>query len=314
VRVVDAATAGPLDVSLAGGPVLAAGLAFPGAGGWSEVPAGADGVRVATAGGRPADVPVDLAAGSVTTLLVLDRPGGGLTLRPVLDAGGASVVPTGPVQAGGGGMADGSPAAALALGGAGALLVGVRPLRRVLAVVVLAGGTLAIPGPSHSSPAPAAHPVVVAAATARRTAVPVRLQIPTAGVDTALPAIGVDDTGALVPPADVATAGWFAEGAVPGEAGPAVIAGHVDSVRGPGVFFRLRTVAPGDQVLVTRADGSVVRFTVTRVARYPKAAFPTEAVYGPTPDAELRLVTCGGAFDRAARSYVDDVVVFARAA
>jgi hypothetical protein len=92
-----------------------------------------------------------------------------------------------------------------------------------------------------------------------------------------------------------------------------VIAGHVDSVTGPGVFFRLRTLVPGDPVVVTRADGSVVRFAVTRVERFAKAAFPTAAVYGPTPDPQLRLVTCGGAFDRAARSYVDDVVVFAHA-
>jgi sortase (surface protein transpeptidase) len=86
----------------------------------------------------------------------------------------------------------------------------------------------------------------------------------------------------------------------------------VDSVSGPGVFFRLGQLSPGDPVLVTRTDGSVVRFAVTRVERYPKTAFPTAEVYRPTGDPELRLVTCGGAFDRAARSYVDDVVVFAR--
>jgi hypothetical protein len=271
-------------------------------------------VRVGTAGSPPADVPVNLPAGSVTTLLVLDRPGGGLTLRPVLDAGGTSVVPTGPVQAGGGGTAGGSPLAALALIGWAALVVGAGPLRRVLAVVVLAGGALVLPAAAHSSSTPARHatPVVVAAAPAGRAAAPVRLQIPTAGVDTALPAIGVDGSGALVPPAAVGTAGWFAQGAAPGDAGPSVIAGHVDSVAGPGVFFRLRTVAVGDPVLVTRADGSVVRFTVSQVARYPKTAFPTAAVYGPTPDAQLRLVTCGGAFDRAAHSYLDDIVVFAR--
>jgi sortase (surface protein transpeptidase) len=93
-----------------------------------------------------------------------------------------------------------------------------------------------------------------------------------------------------------------------------VIAGHVDSADRPGAFFPLRAVVPGDPIRVTRADGSVVRFVVTRVARFPKSAFPTAEVYGTTPDAELRLVTCGGAFDRAARSYVDNVVVFARAA
>jgi hypothetical protein len=90
-----------------------------------------------------------------------------------------------------------------------------------------------------------------------------------------------------------------------------VITGHVDSVAGPAVFFRLRDVAVGDPVSVVRADGTTARFTVTRVARYPKAAFPAAEVYAPTPGAELRLITCGGAFDRAARSYLDDVVVYA---
>ena len=235
----------------------------------------------------PADVPVDVAAGSVMTLLVLDRPDGGLTLRPVLDAGGASVVPTGPVQAGGGGTAGGPPLAALALVGAGALLVGVRRLRRVLAVVVLASGALAVPGPADARSAPdspVARPVaVVAAATTHHAAAPVRLQVPTAGVDTALPAIGVDGSGALVPPSDVLTAGWFAQGATPGDAGPAVIAGHVDSVDGPGVFFRLRAVAVGDPVLVTRADGSVARFIVTQVTRYPRRRFRPRRSTGPLP-------------------------------
>ena len=91
-----------------------------------------------------------------------------------------------------------------------------------------------------------------------------------------------------------------------------MLAGHVDSTGGPAVFFRLRDVRPAIPSLVTRADGSTVRFTVTRVARYAKTAFPTAEVYGPTPGAELRLITCGGDFDRAARSYRDNVVVYAR--
>jgi hypothetical protein len=143
---------------------------------------------------------------------------------------------------------------------------------------------------------------------------PVRLLVPAAGIATALPAVHLDGSGILVPPDDVATAGWFADGTAPGDVGPAVLVGHVDSTAGPGVFFRLRDLRPGDGIEVRRADGSVVRFAVTRVARYPKTAFPTAAVYGPTPDAELRLITCGGAFDRAARSYLDNVVVYARLA
>ena len=109
--------------------------------------------------------------------------------------------------------------------------------------------------------------------------------------------------------ADPARAGWYAAGVVPGDQGPAVIGGHVDSRSGPGVFFRLRTLRPGDLVDVTRSDGRTVRFSVIAVALYPKDRFPTEAVYGPTSGPELRLVTCGGTFDRSARSYDDNVVV-----
>jgi sortase (surface protein transpeptidase) len=144
-------------------------------------------------------------------------------------------------------------------------------------------------------------------------AAPLRLQVPSAGIDTALSAVGLDDTGTLVPPDAPGTAGWFADGPAPGDPGPAVIAGHVDGPYGPAVFYRLRDVAVGDAILVARSDGSTGRFTVTRVARSPKSAFPTGEVYGPTPGAELRLITCGGEFDRAAGSYRDNVVVYARA-
>ena len=185
-------------------------------------------------------------------------------------------------------------------------------VRLALAAVAAtcAGVALVTPDDPHPAPAVAAVPgPVVVAAAAASAAAPVRIQLP--GVDAPVQPIGLDGAGALVPPDDVASVGWFAGGPAPGDAGPAVIAGHVDSVDRPGAFFPLRAVAPGDPVRVTRADGSVVRFVVTRVARYPKTAFPTAEVYGATPDPELRLVTCGGAFDRAARSYVDDVVVFA---
>jgi hypothetical protein len=90
-----------------------------------------------------------------------------------------------------------------------------------------------------------------------------------------------------------------------------VIVGHVDSRSGPAVFFRLRQLAPGDEIAVDRVDGSTAVFVVQRVERHPKGAFPTDAVYGPTPVAQLRLVTCGGEFDRRSRHYVDNVVVFA---
>ncbi|MGY1650052.1 class F sortase [Geodermatophilus sp. SYSU D01119] len=193
-------------------------------------------------------------------------------------------------------------------------------LRVVVAVLALAAGAGTLLTPGSPAPAEAAAsasappgPVVLAARPSAATATPTRVRVPAIGVDSALVDLGLDAAGALEAPADSSLAGWYADGPVPGETGPAVVAGHVDSTEGPAVFFRLRELAPGDEVLVDRSDGTTARFTVTRVERHPKDAFPTDAVYGPTADAQLRLVTCGGAFDRAVRSYEDNVVVFARA-
>jgi sortase (surface protein transpeptidase) len=157
-------------------------------------------------------------------------------------------------------------------------------------------------------------PIVLPVAVTDPVAVPVRLAIPSIGVATELTRLGVDPTGRLVPPEDFAVAGWFAAGPAPGAVGPAVLAGHVDSRRGPAVFFRLGEVPVDSQVLVTREDGTTVHFTVTRVEQHPKDAFPTAEVYGPSAGAELRLITCGGDFDRGQRSYEDNVVVYARLA
>lgn len=155
-------------------------------------------------------------------------------------------------------------------------------------------------------------PAITVSDPANRLAVaPVGVRIPSIGVDTSLDRLGLDGAGALVPPADFARAGWFTGSPVPGDVGPAVIAGHVDSYEGPAVFFRLRELAAGDEVLVDLADGTTVRFTVTAAQTHPKDRFPTEDVYGPTQRVELRLITCGGDFDRERRSYDDNVVVSA---
>jgi hypothetical protein len=138
---------------------------------------------------------------------------------------------------------------------------------------------------------------------------PTRLRIATIGLDRPLETLHVVK-GALQPPQRFDRAGWYAEGTAPGDIGPAVIAGHVDSKAGPAVFYRLRELVPGDKVEVLRG-GTVVTFTVTRTAWYPKSAFPTDAVYGPTPDRQLRLITCGGVFNHALRSYRDNLVVYA---
>jgi sortase (surface protein transpeptidase) len=100
-------------------------------------------------------------------------------------------------------------------------------------------------------------------------------------------------------------------GTRPGDPGSAVILGHVDSKRGPAVFYRLRELRRGDQIKIARADGSSVRFIVQRTEQYPKDRFPTDAVYYPTLTPALRLVTCGGDFDATAGHYRSNVIVFA---
>jgi Sortase domain len=138
---------------------------------------------------------------------------------------------------------------------------------------------------------------------------PVRLRIPAIGVSSPLVRLGLDQGGGMQVPGDFQRAGWFTGAAEPGQLGPAVIAGHVDSRTGPAVFYRLRELRPGDEVLVVRADRRVLRFVVESLASYPKQALPGERLYGPTTAPALRLVTCAGAFDLERRSYRDNLVV-----
>jgi hypothetical protein len=105
--------------------------------------------------------------------------------------------------------------------------------------------------------------------------------------------------------------GWYEPGNEPGELGPAVIAGHVDSTSGPAVFYRIRELRRGNLIRVRRGDDSVVRFRVEGLERWPKATFPTRRVFGRTPISTLRLVTCGGSFDSSTGHYVDNTIVYA---
>ena len=194
-------------------------------------------------------------------------------------------------------------------------------------LVVIAGGTAGLLLTRHSTPAmrpvaagvealPAPTGPIVAApqsAAPRPVAAPVSLTIPLIGVSTKLITLGLASGGSLqVPPiTDTAIAGWYNGSPRPGAIGSAIIVGHIDSVTGPGVFFRLSELRKGDQVYVRRADGTLVKFLVTTVQQYLKDHFPTQAVYGPTPDAELRLITCGGAFDSATGHYLSNIVVYA---
>ncbi|MCE3554034.1 class F sortase [Pseudonocardia sp. RS11V-5] len=184
------------------------------------------------------------------------------------------------------------------------------------AVVVLAG--CSAPEATQSTQATHQAAQVPAAAAPAATAplaasTPERLEVPSIGVAAGpLRKLGLTAEGALEVPTDATTVGWFGLGPTPGGSGPAVLAAHVDYGGVPGTFTRLSAVAVGDEIRVARADRTTALFTAYRVAQYPKSAFPTEEVYGDTPGAELRLITCGGAFDDTARSYADNVVVYAR--
>lgn len=140
--------------------------------------------------------------------------------------------------------------------------------------------------------------------------VPVRVQIPAIGVDSELMDLGLKPDGTLEVPPEGFPAGWYTGAPTPGEVGPAIIAGHVDW-SGPGVFYDLHRLRPDDQVTVQRADGSAAVFRITRVEQYSKDAFPTEEVYGDVDHAGLRLITCGGVFNRVTGSHDDNIVVFA---
>ena len=140
----------------------------------------------------------------------------------------------------------------------------------------------------------------------------VSLVIPSIGVSTSLVHLGLTSSGALQVPPTTSVAGWYTGSPRPGSIGSAVIAGHIDSVTGPGIFFRLSQLQRGARVYVRRADGTLAVFEVTEVQMYAKDAFPTTAVYGAVPDPELRLITCGGTFDYSTRSYLSNTVVFAK--
>ena len=160
-------------------------------------------------------------------------------------------------------------------------------------------------------PVPKGKWAAVPAATATRVPRPTALDIPAIGVETRLIRLGLTAAGTLQVPSTTAVAGWYTGSPRPGETGAAVIAGHIDSYRGPGVFYRLRELKPGNLVYVKRGRGTLAVFKVTAVRTFLKSRFPTAAVYGPVPDAQLRLITCGGTFDPATGHYLSNVIVFA---
>ena len=145
---------------------------------------------------------------------------------------------------------------------------------------------------------------------------PRSVSIPAIGVQSSLLSLGQTAQGSLEVPApgpDYNKAAWYRHSPTPGALGPAVLLGHVDSKEdGPSVFYRLGDLRPRDTIRVTRADGKVAVFAVDSVHRFVKSAFPTQLVYGNIDHAGLRLITCGGPFDRDTGSYRDNIVVMAK--
>ena len=171
----------------------------------------------------------------------------------------------------------------------------------------------AAPDPA-AAPAPVVAPAPVAPEVMEEVAAspPRRVSIRKLKIDTPLINLGLLKNGELEVPAAFDLAGWHSNGTAPGDIGPAVIVGHVDSSDGPAIFYRVRELVPGDRITVDRADGSQVIFEVYGKETVAKDKFPTEKVYGETGSPELRLLTCGGRYNKKTKSYTDNVVVFAR--
>ncbi|WP_069172709.1 class F sortase [Streptomyces griseus] len=168
------------------------------------------------------------------------------------------------------------------------------------------------PRPAAAEAFAAGPPPRVAATAPLPRSEPVRIRIPRIGVDAPMTRLGLRADGSLeVPPArDRNLAGWFAKGTPPGAKGTAIVAGHVDNAQGPSVFYALGSLKKGDRVEIGRGDGRTAVFAVDAVEVYANDDFPDRRVYGPSPDASLRLITCGGAFSRTT-GYQGNVVAYA---
>ena len=179
-------------------------------------------------------------------------------------------------------------------------------------VVVVAGTSPVSTTPVRSGPNPVPTTHVRGAPQPVASSRPVELSIPSIGVSTRLGEVGLQANRQVQVPNSTAYASWFDLGPTPGQIGSSVILGHVDSYRGPGVFFRLRSLAVGDSVNVTLADGVRATFAVTGVVQYSKNDFPDALVYASRGVRALQLVTCGGAFDHQTGHYESNIVVFTR--
>jgi hypothetical protein len=192
-----------------------------------------------------------------------------------------------------------------------------RSLTTALAVVSLAA--CAAPdesprteaAPSAGASAPQGQPGQLTSGPLMVSSPPVSIAIAELGVTSNLINLSIKPDGTMEVPEDADTVGWFTGAPTPGALGPAVLAGHVDWKGTRGAFYHLAELGPGDEVSVTRLDGSRAVFTVYKVEKHPKDRFPTEAVYGSVDHAALRMITCGGEFDSATGHYRDNIVAFA---
>ena len=188
-------------------------------------------------------------------------------------------------------------------------------------VLLIVAGTAAVGAAAAAqvhAPQPSASVAGVTGSSARGPSLPrslpVSVKIPAIGVDSKLLHLGLNSDGTIQVPSLETSSGeaaWYKYSATPGQIGSSVIEGHLDSIQGPAVFFRLGALRPGDIVDVTLADGITAIFRVTGVREYAKSRFPTKAIYGATDYAGLRLITCGGTFDYATGHYLSSTVVFA---
>ena len=187
--------------------------------------------------------------------------------------------------------------------------------RAVAATLVL---FLALTACGTSDPAPAAAPAATSVPVTKPydKSRPTQLSIPKIGAQSSLVSVFLNKDGKINVPSvhTPMQAAWYQLSPVPGDVGPAILLGHVDGDKKPGIFYKLKDLSPGDEVDVDRSDGKKLKFVVDRVTQVPKDTFPQDAVYGNSDKPELRLITCGGVFDHAAHSYKDNIIVYAKLA
>lgn len=173
------------------------------------------------------------------------------------------------------------------------------------------------PSPAVSVQVPTVPPAAVTLPTPRpieRTEPPVRLRIPTLGVDAAVQWVGIDADGRMGIPSNYDDVAWYEPGPAPGTPGNSVIAGHLDSTTGPAIFFKLRDLKPGDEIISLTAAGKEYRFVVTTSEVYDADNAPLDRIFGTSVNPRLNLITCDGAFDRSSREYDKRLVVYSELA